>query len=81
MAADSLHGGLNPHQPVTQLGATASLTLLHGLVMWQAAAWIEIAQPGLARFVMVWLLPVTGVHALVAVPVFYFLGRLLKPTK
>jgi rod shape-determining protein MreD len=77
--ADLLHQNFNLERFLGQAVTMGALSLVHDLAMWQAAAWLGLQQEGMAVFLSFYAIPKMAVHALLAVPAFFVLRRLVRP--
>ncbi len=76
--ADTLHLGANREDPRTQVLAFAALTLVHdGLVAGLGRLW-GLNQGGIRQVVAVYILPKCLLHALLAIPFFWVLQKVVR---
>lgn len=76
--ADSAERGVNREQPRLQILAVAGLCLLHDLLLVLLARHFGLNQGGFGRVFGLYVLPRAVAQALLAVPVFWALGLLVR---
>jgi rod shape-determining protein MreD len=76
--ADGLEGGVNREQPRLQFLALAGLTLLHDALLALLARHFGLDQGGLGRVLLHYALPRLLAQAVLALPLFWGLGLLVR---
>jgi rod shape-determining protein MreD len=76
--ADSVEGGVNREQPRLQFFALAGLCLLHDALLALLARRFHVDQGGLGRVLGSYMLPRALAQAVLALPLFWALGLLVR---
>ena len=76
--ADSMEQGVNREQPRLQIIVVAALCLFHDLLLSLLARHFDVNQGGEGRVLVAYILPRLLTQAVLAVPVFWALGLLVR---